>query len=85
VSHGSKHRDRMEIIKQILELANGNDTKKIKIQYKANLSYYQLKEYLPFLMGSDFLSYHLDTRTFKTTEKGLRFLDTYNQFDHFKT
>jgi predicted transcriptional regulator len=75
----------MEIIKQILELANGNDTKKTRIQHKANLSYYQMKEYLPFLLGRHFLRYDLDTQTFKTTEKGLRFLGTYNQFDDLET
>jgi predicted transcriptional regulator len=74
-----RHRNRIEIISQILEAANGSDTKKTKLMYKANLSHNQLKEYLRILSERDFLHYDFDTHTFKTTEKGLRFLDTYNQ------
>jgi predicted transcriptional regulator len=81
VRYRNRYRDRAEIISQILEVANGSDTKKIKIMYKANLSYHQLKEYLPVLTESDFLRYNLNTQTFKTTEKGLRFLDVYNRID----
>lgn len=49
--------------------------------YKALISYGQSKEYLRMLTESDLLSYNSYTRTFKTTEKGLRFLDTCNQMD----
>jgi predicted transcriptional regulator len=48
---------------------------------KANLSYAQLKDYLMTLSDKDLLTYDLDTRTFKTTEKGFRFLKVYGQFD----
>ena len=44
-----KHRSRIEIISQILEIANGGVTSKIKIMSKVNLSYAQLKEYLQVL------------------------------------
>ena len=71
----------MEIISQILEIANGSSVTKTKIMYKALLSHHQLKEYLTLLTGSDLLSYDLDTETFKTTEKGVRFLNIYNQMD----
>ena len=74
-------RSRIEIISQILETANGGVTSKIKIMYKANLSYAQLKDYLMTLSDKDLISYDLDTRTFKTTEKGLRFLEIYNKLD----
>ncbi len=58
----------------------------MKIMYKANLSYSQLKDYLMTLNDKDLLSYDLDTHTFKTTEKGLRFLKIYNQMsDVMKT
>ncbi len=53
----------------------------MKIMYKANLSYSQLKDYLMTLNDKDLLSYDLDTQTFKTTEKGLRFLKAYGQLD----
>ena len=74
-------RNRIQIISQILETANGSVTNKMKIMYKANLSYAQLKDYLMTLSDKDLLSYDLDTHTFKTTEKGLRFLEVYGQLD----
>lgn len=74
-------RTRIEIISQILETANGGVTSKIKIMSKANLSYAQLKDYLMTLSDKDLLSYDLDTRTFKTTGKGLMFLKAYGQLD----
>ena len=77
----NRGRNRIDIIRQILEVANGGVTKKIKIMYKANLRYAQLKEYLMVLNERDLLRYDLDTQTFKTTEKGVRFLDTYNQME----
>ena len=77
----NRYRNRIEIICQILEVANGGVTKKIEIMYKANLSYAQLKEYVMVLTESDLLRYDLDTPIFMTTEKGLRFLDAYNQMD----
>jgi predicted transcriptional regulator len=79
------NRTRIEIISQILEIANGGVTCKTRIMYKANLSYAQLKEYLRTLSDKDLLSYDLDTRTFKTTERGLRFLKTYSHLNDIIT
>src|ERR671922_543898 len=75
-----KHRSRIEIISQILEIANGGGATRAKIMYKAFLSFVQLREFLMVLTKSDLLSYDGETQTFKTTEKGLRFLDAYKQF-----
>ena len=72
------HRDRIDIISQILEAANGGISKS-QIMYKALLSHTQMKENLTALTEKDLLRYNEDTRTFKTTEKGLRFLDIYNR------
>ena len=77
-----KTRSRIDIISQILETANGGVTTKIKIMYRANLSYAQLKGYLMTLRDKDLLFYDLDTNTFKTTEKGLKFLEFYNMLDN---
>ena len=60
--------------------ANGG-AKKTKIMYKAYLSYAQLKEYLTVLLQNDLLEYDDETQLFRTTEKGLRLLQMYNQFD----
>ena len=75
-----RYRSRTEIISVILDAANGGATK-TKIMYHAFLSYAQMKEYLRVLTENNLLNYNVDTQTFKTTEKGLRFLDIYNQMD----
>jgi predicted transcriptional regulator len=49
--------------------------------YQAFLSFTQMKVYARALTENNLLNYDTYTQTFKTTEKGLRFLDTYNQMD----
>jgi len=75
-----RHRRGIDIIAEILDAANERGgVGKSRIMYKAFLSYAQLKEYLPALTESRLLRYDIDTQTFKTTQKGLRFLNTYNR------
>jgi predicted transcriptional regulator len=50
-----------------------------KIMYKVLLNYPQLKEYWTVLTERRLLSYDADTQTFKTTQKGLEFLDAYSK------
>jgi predicted transcriptional regulator len=76
-----RYRSRTDIIGEILDAARGNDTSKTKIMYTAFLSSAQMKEYLMILTESDLLRYNSSTHTFKTTEKGLKFLEAYNQMD----
>jgi predicted transcriptional regulator len=78
-----KYRSNNDIINEILEAANGGGATKTKIMYQAFLSYAQLKEYLTELTETGLLNYDAYTRQFKTTEKGLRFLDTFNQISDF--
>ena len=75
-----KYRSRTDIVALILEAANGGATK-TRIMYKAFLSYAQLKEYLTVLLEKDVLEYEDETQLFRTTEKGLRLLQMYSQFD----
>jgi predicted transcriptional regulator len=74
-----KYRSRIDIMSQILEAANGGGATRTKIMYKAFLSFVQLKEFLTLLTENDLLSFDRETQTFKTTEKGLRFLNAYNK------
>jgi predicted transcriptional regulator len=78
-----RNRSKIDIISLILQAANGSDdyATKTQIMYKAFLNYTQLKEFLTVLTESDLLRYDFLRHTFKTTEKGLRFLETYNQMD----
>jgi predicted transcriptional regulator len=73
-----KYRSRTEIVAMILDSANGGATK-TKMMYKAFLSYHQLKEYLLLLIENDLIEYLTGTQTFRTTEKGLKFLRMHNE------
>jgi predicted transcriptional regulator len=76
-----KYRTKTEIMSEILGIANGGSATKTKIMYQAFLSYPQMKKHLMVLTQNGLLNYNVDTQTFKTTEKGLRFLDTCNKMD----
>jgi predicted transcriptional regulator len=75
-----KYRCNIEVMGQILQVANcsSNDATKTKIMYQAFLSYNQLEEHLSFLIRKGLLNYDANTRTFRTTEKGIQFLEAYN-------
>jgi predicted transcriptional regulator len=75
-----RSRSDLDIMAKILHTANEKSgAGRTKIMYGAFLSYKQLKKYLPALTERGLLNYDIDAQTFKTTQKGLRFLDTYNQ------
>jgi predicted transcriptional regulator len=77
-----QYRDRTEIIRQILDIANGaEDITKTKIMYRAFISYHQLKEFLTLLTERDLLRYDSITNTYKTTEIGFRLLQLCNELD----
>lgn len=66
------------IISLILEASSTDtyDTKKTTmLMYNALRNHLLLKEYLTVLIKEGLLTYDDTTQTFKTTEKGLRFLD----------
>ncbi|HEX2615286.1 MAG TPA: winged helix-turn-helix domain-containing protein [Nitrososphaera sp.] len=73
-----KYRSRTDIVATILDAANGGATK-TRIMYKAYLSYAQLKEYLSVLTESGLLDYEEGELKYRTTEKGIRFMSTYDQ------
>ena len=68
----------MDILAQILQAANGSISK-TKIMYSVFLSYEQLKEYFSILIQNGLLEYLEVTQTYKTTEKGLKFLKIYER------
>jgi predicted transcriptional regulator len=73
-----KHRSRTEIIGAILEAANGGGATKSTIMYKAMLSYEYMKEYLLNLVQDDLMEYEQGMMTYRTTPKGMRLLQLYN-------
>ena len=73
------HRSRFEIIACILEITNGNRVRQTEILYKTYLSHNLLKEYLILLLQTGLIEYIQGERSFRTTEKGMRFLHMFNQ------
>jgi predicted transcriptional regulator len=75
-------RGRFDLMASILTVAK-DESKQTRIMYKCNLSYRQLKVYMSFLSNRGLLE--LDeiergrskVRFFKTTDKGLTFLEAY--------
>jgi predicted transcriptional regulator len=77
-----QYRDRTDIIREILEVANGaENVTKTKLMYNAFLSWTQVKEYLALLAQRDLVSYDSITQTYKTTEKGMRLLQFCNELE----
>src|SRR5919112_6199785 len=77
------NRSRNDIICDILEVvaSGGGIATKTGIMYKTFLSHARMKNYLTHLTQHDLIEYDVGARIYKTTEKGLRFLDTYGQKD----
>jgi predicted transcriptional regulator len=85
---GRKRSD-IDIIADILVEAD-KGTKKTHILYKCNLSHRQLQVYLQFLHDLGFLVSYTNNegskmKYFRTTPKGLEFLDTYRTLKRLMT
>ena len=73
-----KYRSRTDIVATILDAAKEGSTRTKKM-YKAYLSYTQLKEYLSILVENGLVEYEEGQLKYKTTEKGLRYMRSYNE------
>ena len=76
-----KYRSRSEIVALILEAANGGATR-TKIMYKAFLSFVHLRGYLSVLLENELIEYDAGGKICKTTPRGIRLLEVYNQINH---
>ena len=74
------NRSRTEIVNSILDAATnkGGETK-TKIMYFPFLSYNQLNEFLSLLIENNLIEYLDGTKTFKTTEKELNYLNIHKE------
>jgi predicted transcriptional regulator len=80
-----RHRSDTEIIALILEAININSgATQTRIMYEAYLSYAQLKGYLSSLLEKDLIEYQKADRIYVITEKGMHFLQVYNQFNQLQ-
>jgi len=75
----NNRRSEMEIIAEILKLSM-NGSKTTELLYQGNLSYTQLKNYLPYLLEKDILKQAISvnngntSKLYKVTDKGLNLL-----------
>jgi predicted transcriptional regulator len=60
---------------------NGGGATKTTIMYKAVLSYDLMKQHLIFLAENDLIEYEQGMMTYRTTEKGMRLLQLYNNMN----
>ena len=74
-----KYRGRDEIIGLLLNAANGGGATKTKLMYRAFISFNQLREYLLLLVENGLIQYEEGEHTYRTTEKGIRFLHLRNK------
>ncbi|PWU81316.1 MAG: hypothetical protein DLM72_07700 [Candidatus Nitrosopolaris wilkensis] len=75
-----KYRSRSDIIGLLLNAANSGRATKTKLMYSVFISFNQLREYLSLLVENGLLQYE-GTHTYRTTEKGIRFLHIQNKID----
>ena len=73
-------RSRLEIIRDILRVANG--AKKTHIMYRANLSFKQTEDYLSFLEEIDFIKKGSE---YKLLERGIEYLKGYGKIERLIT
>jgi predicted transcriptional regulator len=78
-----ENRSKDEIFSLILEAARKAATK-TEIMYEAYLTHDKLNEYCGILLERGLIEYQLGERTYKTTDKGLTFLDKYKDNDKDK-
>jgi predicted transcriptional regulator len=77
----TKNRSRTDITSEILKSAAGRQASKTRILHSAFLSHAQPKDYLAVLTENGLLKYQKESNTYRTTEKGIKFLEVYGKMD----
>jgi predicted transcriptional regulator len=81
-----KHRGKEEITALVLEaIVNTDRPTQTMIMYKAYLTHVQLKQFLASLIEKGLIEYHNLERIYTITEKGMHFLEVYNQLNQLQT
>jgi predicted transcriptional regulator len=78
--NGHKRRDHLFIMAEILEVTI-DGALKTQVMYRANLSFAQLNEYLKLMLDMKLLECvkNSDRTFYKTTSKGMRYLQSYRE------
>src|SRR6476660_8069241 len=75
-SHSMKNRSEEEVIASILQAGLGDGATKTKIMYDSFLTYSHLNECLSFLLENELLEFKKGEQIYRTTEKGIKFLQS---------
>jgi predicted transcriptional regulator len=82
----TKYRNRTEIIARLLQAATAHNGISItRLIYGTFLSYARIKEHTRLLIQNRLLDYDGLTRTYRTNEKGLKFLELYDKLRELTT
>ncbi len=75
-----QYRSREDIVAAILDIAK-DSVIRTRIMYRALLSYPQLVSYLNLLLDNNLLEHNTSDNTYRTTKRGIQFLDMYYALD----
>ncbi len=76
-----KYRSTSDIFASILESATEKGARLTKLMYLTFTSYIQIKHFLKLLIDHGLLEYDDNQRFYRTTKKGLQYLDLYRQME----
>jgi predicted transcriptional regulator len=77
-----KYRSKIDLIAQMLQVASEGPVLKTKMMYGALLSQSQLKGLLSLTLNAALLAHNKEEQTYRTTQKGLRFLERYSELSN---
>jgi predicted transcriptional regulator len=81
-----RHRTKEEITALILEaITHTKRATQTIIMYKSYLTHVQLKHFLSSLIEKGLIEYHKEDRLYTITQKGMYFLEVYNQLNQLHT
>ena len=78
-----RYRSRTDIIVSMLQAARLGETK-TRIMYSSLLSSHQLRTYLELVISNGLLAYDSTKGQYRTTARGLRLLDLYDNVDRLE-
>jgi predicted transcriptional regulator len=76
-----KYRSKTNIFASILQPATKEGVRLTKLMYLTFTSYKQIKQFLKLLIDNGMLEYDHRQRFYKTTKKGLRYLEVYREME----
>jgi len=78
-----RNRSRLDIAATILKVINAKEASKTRIMYRAYVSYSQIREYIPMLLGNDLvITTDGQGSLYSIRDRGVRFLEIYDRLNN---